>query len=489
MQAYKQGSLAMRKLTVSLCIGLLFVFPVLSLASGIDIPGVGDKATSMGGAFRALANDWSAAWWNPAGLAYLESSQFTSQLMILSPRPEFTPDIAADNLGQIALGYRNGMEWVPSDRHFYYPNAAGFYKLPNTNNLNAGVAVLFPYGMGSRWDLFDPLPGYNEFDTVGLFPGTDHEVNFVVVDIHPTVAKELVEDKLSAGVGLSIQNGDLAYQRTYFISSSSVVPGGAARPYENFLMDSKIQADGWGIGVNLGILFKASPKLNLAASYRSPVNINLSGHVNQGVYFPYNSELVKADSSLAPFFTGGAAFNKPSLDMTLKLPGQLGIGLALFASESFTLTADWAWTQWSRFDQWELEFESGSVTPGLGTMPPSQVVLEWDDVSSFSIGMEYVVREDLTVRAGYANDPSPIPDETISPMFLDFSDKNRLNLGGSYSWQEQKYEVGYNFEYINFKDREVSTLMDVDGDGNFDNFPGSYTTTVYGSHFYFTYRF
>src|SRR3972149_7235432 len=113
MQAYKQGSLFMKRILTSMCIFLLCLLPGLVWASGIAVPGLGDKATSMGGAFRALANDWSAAWWNPAGLAYLETSELTTQLMINAPRPNFTPDI---NLGGYGLGYRNGTEWAPDDR-------------------------------------------------------------------------------------------------------------------------------------------------------------------------------------------------------------------------------------------------------------------------------------------------------------------------------------------------------------------------------------
>src|SRR5258706_3487294 len=38
---------------------------------GFEGSGIGPKALSMGGAFVGLADDWTAAFWNPAGLAFL----------------------------------------------------------------------------------------------------------------------------------------------------------------------------------------------------------------------------------------------------------------------------------------------------------------------------------------------------------------------------------------------------------------------------------
>ncbi|MCI0531699.1 MAG: outer membrane protein transport protein [candidate division Zixibacteria bacterium] len=456
---------------------------VLVSGSGITVPGIGDRATGMGGAFRALANDWSAAWWNPAGLAYLQTSEFTAQLMAFSPRPNFTPNITAGS-GAYPVGYLNGTEWNPKDRHFFYPNAGGFYKFPNKENFNAGIAILFPYGMGSRWDLFEPLPGYN--NTVAM-PAQDHEITFVIVDIHPSIAKEVIKDKLSVGLGLSIQNGDLAYQRVHLISAADVIAGGLERPYDNFVMDSKTELNGWGWGLNLGTLLKVSPKLNLALTLRTGVTISMSGKTSQQVFFPKNDELVAADTSLAPYLSGGAASNSPDLDSKLKLPAEIGFGIALFPSERFTLTADLSWTDWSRFDAWDFDYKTGSTVPGLGVAPPSKVALNWDNVTSFGIGVEYLAKENLKVRAGYSSDPTPIPDQTLSPAFVDYSDKSILNIGTSYFWDE--YEIGYNFEYINFQNRTITGYSDVNGDGVFDNYPGEYTSTLYGSHFYFTYRF
>ena len=45
-----------------------------------DESGVGIKAQSMGNAFVGLANDYSAIYWNPAGLTQLESSEIDGSL-------------------------------------------------------------------------------------------------------------------------------------------------------------------------------------------------------------------------------------------------------------------------------------------------------------------------------------------------------------------------------------------------------------------------
>ena len=43
-------------------------------------PLLGERASSLGGAFVGLADDPSAAWYNPAGLASLQSSVFGANL-------------------------------------------------------------------------------------------------------------------------------------------------------------------------------------------------------------------------------------------------------------------------------------------------------------------------------------------------------------------------------------------------------------------------
>ena len=70
----------------SLSIGAFLLIILLSsslFASGVGLTGIGARATALGGNFRAIANDWSAMYWNPAGISQIQGMQFGSGLEIL----------------------------------------------------------------------------------------------------------------------------------------------------------------------------------------------------------------------------------------------------------------------------------------------------------------------------------------------------------------------------------------------------------------------
>ncbi len=52
----------------------LFIQAGFCWGGGFEGPGLGIRANSMGGAFIAIADDWTAGYWNPAGLAQLKGT-------------------------------------------------------------------------------------------------------------------------------------------------------------------------------------------------------------------------------------------------------------------------------------------------------------------------------------------------------------------------------------------------------------------------------
>ncbi|MCK5005015.1 MAG: long-chain fatty acid transporter, partial [Candidatus Aminicenantes bacterium] len=46
-------------------------------SNGLNLNGMGTKAISMGGAFIAVADDYSAVFWNPAGLTQMDKANLS----------------------------------------------------------------------------------------------------------------------------------------------------------------------------------------------------------------------------------------------------------------------------------------------------------------------------------------------------------------------------------------------------------------------------
>jgi long-subunit fatty acid transport protein len=222
-----------KNLCVSFMLLFLLIYPLKTYSSGLTPSGVGAKALSLGGAFRGLADDWSASYWNPAGLAFQTKSDVNFSFMVFSPRPKFTPNVTfGDNHWDV--GYKNGMKWYPEDKNLSLPSFSGFLKFPELNGFITGLAFYIPYRSSYKWDLFDPLPGYNNNIP---YPEYDHEADVTVLDFHPSVAKQFMEGKLSLGAGISIQKGDLTLQKVDLVPSDFPLEY-RPRVHENFPVDN-----------------------------------------------------------------------------------------------------------------------------------------------------------------------------------------------------------------------------------------------------------
>jgi long-chain fatty acid transport protein len=446
-----------------------------SLAGGgFALPGVGSKALDLGGAFRGLADDWSAAFWNPAGLAYLPQSEFTMNFYTLNFRPQYTPHISEGEGGySYSFGYL-AEKYYPDDRAFFLPSFSGFHKFPQIEGLTAGVAFFVPYKLETQWNLYEPPPG---FDNDMPYPKFDHRTDILIWDLHPTVAKSFMEDKLSLGLGISIQRADFELRRTVLIPVSTL-----PRPYDYWPEDAHLNTDGWGLGFNAGVLYKASPKLQLGLSYQSPVDISLSGDLELELYWPV------IPGSQIP---GGTTYYKDGkYEATLPLPGEIGLGIMYKPLERLTLTSDVSSTNWSRMES--LDITDMTLVPSQHdtiyvALMSSTLPFNWKNTTKFSLGAEYALREDLFLRGGYSFEESPIPDNTFTVLIPDVGNKNSVNLGLSY--QVNSFEFGYDFQMTIYQTRDIQTLQDVNNDDRFDNMPGQYKMLFFCSGLSFTYGF
>lgn len=467
----------------SRCVFLWLVLFVLASASsalaggGFALPGVGSKALNMGGAFRGMADDWSAAYWNPAGLAYLPNSEFSMNLYSMSFRPEYTPSISVGESGySYSVGYPEET-YYPDDRSFFLPSFSGFYKFPQLEGFTGGVAFYVPYKMEAQWDLYEPPSG---FDNDIEYPEFDHQTDILVWDLHPTVAKTFMDDKLALGLGINIQRADFELRRT--VLAPTIYP----RPYDFFPVDADMKTDGWGIGLNAGVLYKASQKLQFGFCYQSPISLDLTGSIDLKMYFPV------IDVPWSYFLGGAYPYSDDDFETTLSLPGEIGAGVMYKPSEKLILTCDISSVNWSSLeclDTKDIMLTPDEETPGVMLLHvrETDIPFNWDNIARFSLGAEYIWKEGLFVRGGYFFEQSPIPDNTFTLLIPDVGDKHSFSVGLSY--QIDSFEFGYDYQLVAHKKREVTDLEDVNNDQRFDNMPGEYKMLFHCSGLSFTYRF
>jgi len=223
------------KLLKTVYIFLLILLGLSSqvFASGFAITTQGAKAVGMGTAFVATADDPSAVYYNPAGLAGLNDAAVYLGTTAMSPSTTF------DN--------KTGAKEETEDQVFLPPHLCMAYPL---RNLALGLGVYAPFGMGTRWS-----------DT-GLtrYLATDSESE--TININPTVAMR-VRSWLMLGAGIDFMRSTVVMKK--MVDQSSV--GGGDAP---FILDGN--GDGWGY--NAGIIIIPDKRLRLGASYRSEVKID-----------------------------------------------------------------------------------------------------------------------------------------------------------------------------------------------------------------------
>jgi long-chain fatty acid transport protein len=479
---------------------LILLFAGEAIAGGYGVSGIGIRALAMGGSFRAIADDWSAAYYNPAGLVNITEHQITFGTDFYNNRPEFTPGVTP---GGYSVGYYDGEQRYPADKIAYTPYTSGLILMPMFEDVTVGLAIFQPYDYVSEWEIFGISPVYNQFiedtiignvnEAVVPFPNFSHRMNLDVIDFHPTIAAELMEDKLSFGFGISIRKGSFLHDQIVLMPNTLPEPF-SARGHEYFVQLSELDAAGWGFGFNTGLLYNFNEKLSFGVSYQSKTTIKLTGDANTTFYAPGNNHLVDfADTNqvLTELFAGDVYRAEHDIDADWTVPAEFGFGLSYAVSEKVMMAADFSYTFWSDYEDIEIETNS---TEGLtnydiinGMLVPSTIVNRWDDAFRVSFGVEGKPAENYALRGGYSFDQSPIPEENATIAFNTPADKHHLSGGASFFHNNLEFSGAA--ELIITPETTVTDLKDLNSDGVFDNLSGTYTNTTFVTSIGITVRF
>jgi long-chain fatty acid transport protein len=487
-----------------LAAGTLLAIVLLSSlvqASGFEITGVGWKARAMGGAYRAVADDWTAAYYNPAGYAWIKDNQVGGNSAFLHFRNELAPNYV---LGGIAdsTGYFNGRTMYNKHEILSNPSGGMITRLPVWGETVVGFSVYQPFDYNVSWQLFRPLRAYNDSLDYLATPAQFH-TNLDVVAFQATFARVFTKDKLALGLGVQLLRADLNFNNVSLRSNPMTDPNIIGRPFDQIPEYSAHDGNGWGFGLRGGAMWKVNDRLNVGFTAALPFDITVKGKTSLQFIMPYIRSELRPGSPITPgtpeylFVSGQRIALNGDFDAKLQLPPSIGVGLAYTVNEKLTVSLDAEYTIWSRYKG--LQFNYTNLTGLSGAMDSAAVrgfltqnlasPAKWTNAGKVALGASYVANKTVTVMAGGFFDQSADRDVSgLIPQFVDTGDKLGLSAGLTLHIQ-QNWDLGFATCYTHYPSLTTSNLSDINNDGISDGLPGTYKAKTYETIFSLNYRF
>jgi long-chain fatty acid transport protein len=426
----------------------------LALANGLNLNSLGSRALAMGGAFVGLADDFSAVYWNPAGLANFKTKAFGFYGTDIIPSSTFKLTVPPP--------YGPGQVVDAQSKTKHYLGGMAAYIHPISENLVAAIGVYTPSGLGSDW------PSEKLAFISGNSTTIEWSSKVGLITIAPTLAYK-VNDMLSIGAAVNINYG---------MFDLSMYAGKADfQPYvSNFDLGQYSESEtGWGLGATVGVLFKPHPMFSIGATFRTASTVKFSGSATIS-----NLALLQQPSS-----------SDMSRDVTW--PAWVAVGAAFYPIEGLIITADVQYTNWKKIDVIKTVYKD-TVWNSLMTASGKDVMpMYWNNATQIRFGAEYKASETLAFRAGYYVDPSPAPDKTMNILLPNY-DFNVLTVGLGYNLNGLQIDLG--LEYLMGKERIIDFVKTFDNPQNpfFDPeyahaVPGIYTMKIFAPNISVSYKF
>ena len=390
---------------------LISLTAVTGWSKGIFIlPGTRDSA--MGSAMVAIADNPTAVYYNPAGLALQKGSGLEASVFYLQ------------NDAKGSKSYSNSASPVSSNGDFplaaYLPSEPAQFQnkkfktealLPfiggytKVEDLTFALSVYGIGGGGGKWKdaVMDSFTGTDKV-TASL----DASYAFIIYNL--SVAKEMTP-KLSAGLGIDIVNmiDTLNAQKGYTRGPGSLMPQDYGVTLDQSATGSGIQFDG-------GVLYKISDKINCGAVVRSGTMIKLSGKAT---------------------LNG----NETDYDKDYLYPPTLGAGISYEPSNELTLAFALDQNKYSLMH----EAERYKTQVGLSNVSQPLNGLNWKDTVQVRLGSEYRLTGRFALQAGIQTDPVPFATDQLSLSELNQYNFMYYSVGASYKIGSINFDICYAF--------------------------------------------
>jgi long-subunit fatty acid transport protein len=457
--------------------------------------GTGSRAIGMGGAFLGIANDYSALYWNPAGLAQAEYGEFSFGLSYLSLKDHslYTGLQTSESDNSTTLNTLGLVFPVPVSRgsfvlafgfnresNFTTAMATelpdGFSTIQLRKNFGIGYAVngdtVYADELGNnlpyRLYLADTLAGSGHWRRFLTQSGRlDSAFAYVwnsPINNHLSVLQKVFEGggindwsaggaldiapNMSLGVTLTYQSGSYKYDGTYkeedvrdiYSSNRELDP----RNFSSLEIADAVESDISGVSAKIGFMFREPDRFRVGVSIKTPTVYTVKETF--GTTFISTPDFGTAT-------TIGAA-DEASNEYEIVTPWVLGAGGSVTLG-NLLVSADAEYTDWTEF-----EFRNANSD----ILALNRLLRETLHATlNFHGGAEYLMQErGLRLRGGFIYKPSPYQNDPAeynqkyitAGLGIPLGGSTMLDVAYAHGWWETN-NVDYNKTNVIFE--KVST--------------------------------
>lgn len=394
----------------------------VEIPSSINPVGSGARALGMGGAFIAVADDATAASWNPGGLIQLETPEVSvvgahfqrieDNTFGTNPEASGSQDVSKSNINYLSAAYPFTL-W-------------GHNMITSINYQNL-------YDFTRKWNflLIQDSPS-ERLSSLNRNIEYEQEGSISALGIAYCVQ---VTPRFSLGFTLNFWEDSLydnRWKKSYHEQSSGTYLDTFSFTSEQTITD---QYSFRGFNVNIGVLWNVTSKLTLGAVFKTPFEADLRHEYKYGGMIDFPDDPGLSDTESDSFIE----------DETLEMPMSFGIGIAYRFSDKFTSSIDIYRTEW---DDFVLTDSEGNRTSPITNQSISES--EIDPTYQVRMGAEYLFitpKYVVPLRGGIFYDPSPAegnPDD-----YFGFS------IGSGIAYGRFIFDAAYQYRFGN----EVGTFI------------------------------
>ena len=396
--------------------------------------GSGARAMGMGGAFIAVADDATAASWNPAGLTQLKRPEISFAYSFFKRRDDFSSGSNPET---------SGVQESRTDELNYLSIAYPFELFDRNMIVSLNYQLLYEF----EREINTKLNRKPQFPlTTTAKQKIDFNQSGNLRALAPAFAIE-VTPGFSLGFTFNFWTDNLFWSNGWTskttidtkVYNGGMLNGGSTltRIIKNTEYDR--YHDFSGFNMNIGFLWDINRYFTLGGVVKTPFTADIK-HIQE-----FTSKIRVPGSSLIK--------NSERVDenVDLDMPLSYGLGLAVRFSDRFTTSLDVYRTEWDKFKMEDGKGNRTNAVTGLSTSVSSS-----DETVQVRLGAEYLFifpRTVVPIRGGVFYDPEP--SENNPEDFWGFS------LGSGVSIGDLIFDCAYQFRMGRGVEGDV--LLDISG--------------------------